>query len=134
MDFGGLFDWKRRCCATIDELLFETDAYIFLTIFDDTTGTTAFSDTFLLPTTTSILLPGGTLAAGNSYRYEIDYSDRDAVAGTGGAYDPEIGFDTRTDGTFTTAAVAPTPEPPSLVLCGSAMLLMAFCMKRKLFV
>jgi hypothetical protein len=100
----------------------ETDAFIFFTIFDYTTNTTVFNDSFLSSSTTSILLPGNTLTAGDSYDYEIDYSDRDTVQGTDGQFAPLLGFDVRTDGTFTTADVAPVPEPGSFLLLGTGLL------------
>lgn len=85
-------------------------SYIFLTIFDVTTDTQAYTAGFLSPSTTSVVLPGGILTPGDLYSYELDYSNRDGVASAGTEDGAFIGFDMRTDGTFTTAAVA-TPEP-----------------------
>lgn len=101
----------------------QTDAYIFLTVFDQATGDVAFTDGFLDPSTTSITMGAGELDPGTSYSYEIDYSDRDIPSDTGGAqFPPQLGFDVRTDGTFTTAAVAATPEPSSVALLGTGLL------------
>jgi hypothetical protein len=52
-----------------------------------------------------------------SFFRDIGHSNRDILSNPGDAdFGPQLGFDTRTDGTFTTAAAA-TPEP-----AGAAML------------
>lgn len=99
----------------------------FFTIFNS--SGTVFSDGFLAPGTTSLVLPGGTLAANTTYSFELDFSDR--INGT----DPNgiptlVGSDVRTDGTFTTgAAVVATPEPGALLLVGGGLLLLGVIRK-----
>jgi hypothetical protein len=71
-------------------------------------------------TLTSALIPANTLAAGTAYDLDLVYDNRidTSHAGFGGA-SSEVGFDNRTDITFTTAAV---PEPSSVVLVSWAVL------------
>jgi hypothetical protein len=111
-------------------------SYIFFTIFDETTDTQAYTAGFLTPSTTSVTVPGGTLLAGNVYDYEIDYSNRDgnSSVGSGSAeFPPELGFDVRTDGAFTTAAAAAVPEPRSYAaLLGAGVLGLLILRRRRL--
>lgn len=74
----------------------------------------------LSPSSTSAVMSANTLLPSTTYTYELDFSDR--VTGT----DPNsgvptlIGFDVRTDGTFTTGAAV--PEPSSMVPLAAAFL------------
>jgi hypothetical protein len=84
-----------------------TDSYVFFTIYDNTTSSYVVNDGFLSPSVTSVTVAANTLAPGNSYTYELDFSNRDSLTATPPAVTAFLGFDERTDGTFTTA----TPEP-----------------------
>jgi hypothetical protein len=96
-----------------------TDSFIFFTVFDSTKNTTAFTDNFLTPGTTSVVMPANTLTPGDLYSYELDYSNRDILTGGGTAqFPPQLGFDVRTDGVFSAAPAAATPEPSTAVLFG----------------
>jgi hypothetical protein len=101
-----------------------TDSFIFFTIFDDTLGKSVFDAGFLPATTTGVTLPGGALHPGDLFSYELDFSNRDVLTTgfTGGGGPPQLGFDVRADGTFTTAAAAATPEPSSAALLGLGLL------------
>ena len=99
-------------------------SFIFLTIFDYTKGMFVFSDGFLAPTTTTVALPANTLAYGDNFSYEIDFSNRDLVASPGATNQAQLGFELRTDGNFSTAAT-PAPEPSTIALCGLALLTVA---------
>jgi hypothetical protein len=86
---------------------------IFLTIFDLTTNTYAFIGNGLPHTTTSFTLPANTLAAGHSFIYELDYSNRDFVPAPGSIFAAQLGFDVRTQGDFSTAVATPLPSSAS---------------------
>jgi hypothetical protein len=90
-----------------------TDALMFFTIFDANTNAVVASFDLLDPSTTSVTLAANSLQAGHSYSYELDFSDRVDVAVTGSSAAGLLGFDNRTSGLFTTAAV---PEPSTLLL------------------
>jgi hypothetical protein len=90
-----------------------SDAFQFLTIYDANTNAVVTSFDFLSPSTTSVTLAANTLQAGHDYSYELNFSDRVGVAVTGSSASGLLGFDVRTSGLFTTAAV---PEPSTLLL------------------
>ncbi|HEX4181513.1 MAG TPA: PEPxxWA-CTERM sorting domain-containing protein [Caulobacteraceae bacterium] len=89
-----------------------TQGSIFLNVTDQS-GNSVFSENFADPTSTSFFMPGGTLVAGKTYSFDLNFDER--IIGADPA-DPSIGntifFDTHTDGTFTTAV----PEPASWAL------------------
>jgi hypothetical protein len=96
------------------------DQFTFFTVYDQTTGLAVFSDDFQSPSSTEAFIPAGTLAAGTTYAYELDYSNRlDGSDSADGTFTQQ-GFDVRTDGSFTTGFAA-VPEPASLALLGSGL-------------
>jgi hypothetical protein len=99
-----------------------TDAFIFFNIFDVITGDVVFSSNFLSPNTSSILLPGNTLHPNTAYVFDLDYSDRVSAASPGADFDAILGFDVRTEGSFTTAV--PEPAVSVLALIGASALLL----------
>lgn len=96
-----------------------SEGFTFFTVYDASGA--VWSDSFLSPSTTSLIIPAGTLTPGTDFTYELDFSDR-----LDGGYNPDLqsyseqGFDLRTDGSFSTAAA--TPEPSTW-----AMLILGFC-------
>jgi PEP-CTERM motif-containing protein len=102
-------------------------AQIFFTIYDATTFAPVFSESFLPDTTTSISVPGGTLAPGTEYFDELIFSTRDEITDpTCVGSDPgqcpglgELGWDSRTETFFTTGAgTVPEPSTWAMMLIG----------------
>lgn len=78
-------------------------------------------------TATSQTMAANTLLPDTTYTYELDFSDR--VNGMDGNVPYIVGFDMRTDGSFTTAAL---PEPSYLLPVGGAMMmLLAVAFRRR---
>lgn len=102
------------------------DQFTFLTIYDASTGTPVFSDEFQPPSSTSAFVPAGTFAANTAYDYEIDFSNRLDILDTVNGTFTQQGFDVRTDGSFTTGAAAPVPEPGSLILMSAGLASLVF--------
>ena len=77
----------------------------YLTVFGSSYTTGALPNT-----ATSAVMPGGTLLPDTTYTYELDFIDRITGVDPLNGVPTEIGFDVRTDGTFTTA-----PEPSTMI-------------------
>jgi hypothetical protein len=109
-----------------------TSSFVFFRIFDETLGKSVFDAGFLPSTTTTVTVNGDTLNAGDTFIYELDYSNRNEPADTAGAdFPPELGFDIRTDGVFTTAATSPVPEPRGYAAVLAGVLLGLFVLTRR---
>lgn len=89
-------------------------AFIFLDV-TDTDGNDLFSQA-LDPSTTSIFMPGGTLAAGKAYNFDLLFDSR--IEGKDGDVPTSIFFDTHTMGAFTTAV--PEPSTWAMMMLGFA--------------
>jgi len=100
-------------------------SYLFLSVSD--AAGTVFSQDYLPATTTSILMPADTLAAGQKYFVSLDYEnlastiDNGFVASSGGV-NPTAGYDYQTSMLFT----AGVPELPTwlLIATGVALLIL----------
>jgi hypothetical protein len=98
-----------------------SEGFTFFTVYNFNTGVPVYSQGFLSPSATSVVIPGDVLSPGTKYSFELDFSDR-----LNGAYDPignsfsEPGFDLRTDGSFTTRASVPEPSTWAMMLLGFA--------------
>jgi hypothetical protein len=107
-----------------------SQGFTFFSIFDGT-GNVVFSDGFLDPSTTSLLLPAGILLANGNYSFELDFSDRINGLDPSSSAFTTIGSDVRTDGTFTTGpSLSTVPEPTTLVLVGCGLFAVV-CYKKR---
>jgi hypothetical protein len=101
---------------------------IFLTIFDSTKNVQVFNKGFLPATTTSVTVPAGTLTPGDSFTYELIFDNRVLnISSPGATFPAEIGFEFRTDGSFTAAI----PEPSSILLLSPAVAWLAWVAHRR---
>lgn len=89
------------------------DNFVFVDIYDATTGALAFGDNFQPSTTTSEFLPANTLAPNTSYNLQMIFSNR--INSNSNSIETDLGFDQATISGFTTA---PVPETTSLVSLG----------------
>jgi len=106
-----------------------SESFVFFNVYDVSTGTDVFSDNFAPSSTTSVTIPGGTLAAGTAYSYELIYDDRfDGTDANGSGISTFQLFDNRTEGDFTTTAV---PDPSSLALSLTVLGFLALLLRRK---
>jgi hypothetical protein len=95
-----------------------TEALVFFSIYDQTTATWVYPVSFGAPSTNGVTLGANLLAAGHSFTFELIYSDRVQSVGDGANFAPQLGFDFRTDGDFSTAAAVPEPATWALMLGG----------------
>ncbi len=83
----------------------------FLTIYDNTLSAFVYNAGFLPQTATGITISANTLASGHSFTYELIDSNRVIdTAGIGANFAPQLGFDYRTTGSFSTSKSV-VPEP-----------------------
>jgi hypothetical protein len=94
-----------------------TDNELFFSITNTSTGLTVFSPTLAVDAT-SVIIPAGTLAAGQNYTFDLNISGRIVPESTVAATEF---YDTHTDGTFSTAGGGAVPEPSTW-----AMMLIGF--------
>ena len=95
-----------------------TSSFVFLTLYDETTGGNDVYD-FTAPsiTDTSFALPSGLLIAGDQYALDTNFSDRiDGVDANG--VGTTIFFDTHSDVLFDVGAAVPEPATWAMMLVG----------------
>jgi hypothetical protein len=97
-----------------------SEGFIFLTIYNQTTGTQVYGNEFQSPSAISSFIAANTFAANTTYNYEIDYSNRFDGVDPNSGNNTTQGFDVRTDGTFATG-IGAVPEPSTW-----AMLILGF--------
>lgn len=104
-------------------------SYVFITISQTSTNATVYSQTYLSPSTSSFTFAANTFAAGTTYNIDLDYTSRIDTqnAGFGNALGV-VGFDQRTEISFTTASV---PEPSSLALISIGLASACMLLRRR---
>jgi hypothetical protein len=88
---------------------------IFFSIVDSS-DTPVFNAT-LSTTDTSVTIPGGTLAAGETYSFDLLFDDRIVTQDDQGVPVTQF-YDTHTDGSFSTAGAVPEPSTWAMLLIG----------------
>lgn len=71
---------------------------------------TVFSSSFLPSDTTSVTIPGGTLSAGQTYSFDLNFDDR--ITGNDQGIPTTQFYDTHTSGSLSTAAGRFLSFPP----------------------
>ena len=106
-----------------------TNQFQFFTIYDSAANAFVYDAGFLPQSATSVTIAANTLLAGHNYIYELIDSNRVITAGSGGQFNPQLGFDLRTSGAFFTAAVV--PEPGSIAIFAGMGTMGAACLRRR---
>jgi hypothetical protein len=97
-----------------------TDSFIFFFVYNSTTNALAYSSGTLPDTATDIVVPGGVLAAGQGYYFNLLYSDR--IVSTDDITLTQF-YDIDTAGNFaTTAGTVPEASTWAMMLLGFAAL------------
>jgi hypothetical protein len=93
-----------------------SEGFLFLNVFG-ADGKNVFS---VNPdvSATSIFMPGGTLAAGQTYTFDLIFDSR--IVDNSGDVPTEIFFDSHTSGDFSTAAAVPEPSTWAMMIIGLA--------------
>jgi hypothetical protein len=97
-----------------------SDSDIILSVLDSS-NTPVFTSPSLLPNATSVTIPGGILVAGQSYTFDLLFSEQVFGENDNPAFGTTQFYDTHTDGAFFTAGPSPVPEPSTW-----AMMLVGF--------
>src|SRR5207253_1361687 len=100
-----------------------SQGFLFFVIYNSL-GNVVFNagNGFLSPSTTSAVIPAGTLSPFTQYTFELNFDDRVYGVDAGGSGIPtQIQFDFRNDTLFSTGAAVATPEPSSGLLLLTAI-------------
>jgi hypothetical protein len=101
----------------------------FFTVFDNTLGSFVYDAGFLPFNTPGVTLAADTLLPGHFYSYELIDSNRFLASSPGAAFNAQLGFELRTQGTFTTSAV---PEPGALAMLSGMGVFVGLVVRRRI--